>query len=322
MTIELLLENRTTGQIWDIAPCVQEILLTSSRRGKAGTLEFLLVANHISYVEGDKVRLSVDGQVLFLGWVFTKYRNHNAIITTICYDQIRYLNAKSSYLFYNRTASDMIAEIGKDMQLKLGELQSTGYVFPSLVSWNQSCLTLLEGALQETEQHTGEGYVLTDSPQGLCLHRAKDWMFPQSLGTGSILDYTYTTDIDQQTFNQIVVARKDRDGSMVEVMKENGDTQTKWGTLRLYQTVTQEVNDAQMTQQADALLAQYNRRLRQVRLTALGMVGLQAGQTIWIDIPNLGDMNLHQYVTLEQVVHQFSGGVHLMKLDFYVTGKE
>lgn len=105
MTYELIILEKRTGNAWDAAPQTQSVTYTTNRTGSPGTLKFTVNASGgLSFVEGDPVRFSVDGQLIFLGWVFTKSRDRHAIIEVTCYDQLRYLKASASYCFTGRTA--------------------------------------------------------------------------------------------------------------------------------------------------------------------------------------------------------------------------
>ena len=121
MTYELIIAEKRTGKAWDAAPQVTQAVCTTNRTGSPGTLKFNILASGISFVEGDPVRFSVDGQLIFLGWVFTKTRDRYAVIDVICYDQLRYLKAQASYCFVGRTAGEIIREIAQDLQLTVGE---------------------------------------------------------------------------------------------------------------------------------------------------------------------------------------------------------
>lgn len=90
MRYELIILEKRTGKAWDAAPQVQSVNYTTNRTGSPGTLKFTIIASGgISFVEGDTVRFSVDGQPVFLGWVFTKTRDRHAVIDVVCYDQLR-----------------------------------------------------------------------------------------------------------------------------------------------------------------------------------------------------------------------------------------
>ena len=102
---ELIILEKRTGKLWDAAPCVSETTYTTNRTGQPGQLDFTLIkAGDISFVEGDVVRFSVDGKLVFFGWVFTKSKDRWGVIDVTCYDRLRYLKANASYAFYGQTA--------------------------------------------------------------------------------------------------------------------------------------------------------------------------------------------------------------------------
>ena len=70
-----------------------------------------------------------------------------------------------------------------------------------------------------------------------------------------------------------------------------------------------------MKAQAEASLTYYNRRMRTLRFSALGVPGLRAGQMVYMRVPGLGDINLDQYVLLEKVEHTWKNSVHTMDVE-------
>ena len=76
-----------------------------------------------------------------------------------------------------------------------------------------------------------------------------------------------------------------------------------------------DVNDAQVKAQAAASLEYYNRRMRTMQVSALGVPGLRAGQMVLMKVPGLGDLNLDQYVLLESVTHTWENDVHTMEFE-------
>ena len=268
-------------------------------------------------MEGDPVRFSVDGQLIFLGWVFTKSRDRHAVIEVTCYDQLRYLKASASYCFTGRTAGEIISEIAQDFQLQVGALDKTGYPIPTLIMEEKSCLDIISTALQKTLLATGTLYTFFDDGGALSLREAGAMVAEGVVGTCSLLtDYSYKTDIDQQTYNSIKLSRPNEATGRADVFQvmDSGNI-GKWGLLQLYQTVDGDANDAQLQAQAKASLAYYNRRMRTLKVSSLGVPGLRAGQMVLTRIPGLGDVDLDQYVLLEKVTHTFEGGVHTMEFE-------
>lgn len=322
MTYELIILEKRTGKSWDIAPQTQKVTYTTNRTGSPGTLKFTVNASGISFVEGDAVRFSVDGQVVFLGWVFTKSRDRHAVIDVTCYDQLRYLKASASYCFVGRTAGQIIQEIAQDFLLKVGALDDTGYPIPTLIKEDKSCLDIISAAIQQTLLATGKLYTFFDDTGALSLREAGSMVARGVVGEGSLLlDYTYKTDIDEHTYNSVKLVRPNETTGRADVFQAVDSANiARWGLLQLYQTVDEALNDAQTAAKAQAMLSYYNRRWRTLKVSALGLVGLRAGQMLMMDVPNLGDIHLFNLVLLEKVTHTFEHDVHTMDFDVQELG--
>lgn len=318
MKCELLIANKRSGKIWDVVNCTQTASWTTNRTGSPGTFKFTLnKCADIAFLEGDIVRFSVDGQLQFYGWVFTKVKNRWDEIEVTCYDRLRYLKANASYAFYDYKVGDMIAQIAADFQLDVGAVADTGYAIPSFIKEDETVLDMIGEAVQQTLLNTGDIYVLFDDGNGLALQRPEDMISNVMIGERSLLtDYEYKTDIDEQTYNSVKLARpNEQTGRADVVIAEDSANIGQWGLLQLYQTVDGDVNDAQMLAQAQASLAYYNRRMRTVKVNSLGVPGLRAGQMVLMKVPGLGDINLDQYVLLEQVTHTWENDVHTMEFE-------
>lgn len=303
--IDLSIYNRSSGKAWSVRP--QVITHTTQRTGAPGTLKFTLnKAGGLSFTEGDEVRLTIDGQLSFFGWVFTKVNDRWGVIDVTCYDRLRYFKANASYAFYGMTAGEMIAQMAGDLQITVGDITDTGCKIPSFIQQNKSCLDIAGEAVQNTLLNTGEIFVLYDNGEGISLTRAADMIAPYIIGEKSLLlDYKYTTDIDKETYNSVKLVRPNENTGRADVfIAQDSATIAEWGLLQLYQTVDGALNDAQVQAQAMESLTYYNRRLRTLKVESLG-VPLRAGQMVLMKIPGMGDINLDQYVLVEQVTHTY-----------------
>lgn len=318
MKTELIIAVKSTGNIFEVSNSTTTVSYSTERTGSPGKLTFTVIkAGELSFTEGDVVRFSVDGTLVFYGWVFTKSKDRWGIIEVTCYDRIRYLKSNASYAFYNQTAAQIIAQIAADLQLDTSTLADTGYAIPSLIETDQSCLDIMQGVLEQTLLNTGTIYVLYDDGSGLALQAAGDMVSNVVIGDKSLLtDYTYKTDIDEQTYNSVKLVRPNEETGRADVVvAEDSATIGQWGLLQLYQQVDGDLNTAQMTAQAQTTLAFYNRRLRTLKVQSLGVVGLRAGQMIRMKVDGLGDINLDQYVLLEKVTHTWENDVHTMEFE-------
>lgn len=318
MKTELLISNKRTGQIWEVSDSTETITWTTNRTGSPGTLKFTIIkSGDLNFLEGDAVRFSVDGQLQFFGWVFTKSKDRWGEIEVTCYDRLRYLKASASYAFYGQTAGDIIKQIAGDYQLDTGTIVDTGYAIPSLIESEQTCLDIINTAVQQTLLNTGKIFVFYDDGNGLSLTEAGDMRSDVVIGEKSLLtEYTYKTDIDSQTYNSIKLARPNEETGRADVViAQDSNNIEQWGLLQLYQSVDEGMNTAQMAAQAQESLAYYNRRLRTVDVSCLGIPGLRAGNMVFMNIPALGDINLNQYMLLEKVTHTWENDTHTMDLE-------
>lgn len=318
MTTELLIENKSSGKIWECSNSVTTVSLETQRTGAPAKLTFTIIkSGDLSFTEGDVVRFSVEGQLQFYGWVFTKSKDRWGVIEVTCYDRLRYLKANASYGFYGQTVGQIIQQIAGDLQVDTGAIADTGYAIPSLYEEDQSCLDIIQSAVQQTLLNTGNIYVFYDDGNGLALQQPADMMSDVLIGENSLLlDYTYKTDIDAQTYNSIKLARPNEEtGHADVVIAQDSANIGQWGLLQLYQTVDGDVNTAQMEAQAAASLKYYNRRLRTLSVSSLGVPGLRAGMMVLMKVPGLGDISLDQYVLLEKVSHTWQNDVHTMDFE-------
>ena len=318
MNTELLIQEKGTGKIWEISNCTQQCTWTTQRTGAPGRFEFTVnKAGDLSFVEGDTVRFTVDGKLIFFGWVFTKTKDRWGVIDVTCYDRIRYLKNTASYAFYDLTAGDMIRQMAADMQVDASEIEDTGYVIPSLIEQDQACIDIAESAIQQTLLNTGNIYVMFDDGYGISLKQPANMMSDVIIGEKSLLtDYSYKTDIDQQSYNSVKLVRPNEQTGRKDVfIAQDSGNIDRWGLLQLTQSVDGAVNDAQVKAQAEATLSYYNRRLRTLSVSSLGVPGLRAGQMIYMNVPNLGDIDLQQYVLLEKVTHTWENDIHTMEFE-------
>ena len=317
-TVEFLIENKRNGKIFEVSKSVTTVSVETNRTGSPGKMTFTIIkSGDLDFLEGDTVRFSVDGQLQFFGWVFTKSKDRWGVIDVVCYDRLRYLKAKASYAFYGQTAGAILQQISADLQIDTGTVEDTGYQIPSLIEEEQTCFDIIEGALQQTLLNTGVIYVMYDNGTGVSLQRSDNIISNVIIGEKSLLtDYKYKTDIDSQTYNSIKLARPNEETGRADVfIAQDTSTIAQWGLLQMYQSVDGDVNDAQVKAQAATSLQYYNRRMKTLSVSSLGIPGLRAGQMVYMHVPGLGDINLDQYVLLEKVVHTWEQGVHTMEFE-------
>lgn len=312
MSYELLIQHGTKIMY---PPVVEGVTIEWERQGQPGKLTFEVVkTDGLSFQEGDPCRFSVDGSPLFYGFVFEKSRkgsNPNVIKCTV-YDQLYYLKNKDTYVYSNKTAADVIRMIAEDFQLNVGTLEDTGHKIASRVEDNQTLFDIIQNALDETLKATKQMYVLYDAAGKLTLKGIGSMKINMLIDEDTASDYDYKSSIAAQTYDKIKLAYENKDTGVREIyIAQDGSNINQWGVLQYYEKLDNATNAKAM---ADALLSLYNTKTRTLKLQdVLGDVRVRAG-TLLVVMLGLGDINVSNFLMVEQVKHSFKDGQHLMEL--------
>jgi hypothetical protein len=310
LEFELLIQNGNTVY----QPIVKEgVEWTTERKGTPGKLKFTVVKDSvINFTEGNAVRLTVDGQKVFYGFVFTKKRDKQQQIEVIAYDQLRYLKNKDTYVYTNKTASDVIKMIAWDFNLNLGTIESTDFIIASRVEDNTTLFDMIGNALDLELTNKKNLYVLYDDFGKLTLKALERMKIGLVIDEETGENFDYTSTIDEQTYNKIKLSYENKDTSKREIyIAQHGQNINSWGVLQYFDTLQEGENGEA---KANALLSLYNAKTRNLKITnALGDARIRAGSMPIINL-GLGDMTLKNYMLVEKCVHKFKESEHFMDL--------
>lgn len=317
MSTELLIASPDGKKLY--APAVEEgVEWNTQRRSTPGKLTFKIIKDSIvDFEEGAAVRFKKDGKPVFFGFVFSKKREKDQIISVTAYDQLRYLKNKDTYVYENKTASQLVKMIASDQSLKTGTIEDTGFVIASRVEDNTSLFDMIENALDLTLQSKKQMFILYDDFGKLTLRNISS-MRVGSKGKYLLLDsetgenFEYTSSIDSDTYNRIKLTYDNEESGKrdVYISKDSGNI-NKWGVLQYFDTLSEGKNGQA---KADALLGLYNKKTRNLKIkNAFGDVRVRAGSMIAVKL-NLGDIRLNNFMLVEKAVHKFKADEHLMDL--------
>lgn len=312
MTYELLIQHQGTIML---PPVVENVSIEWERQGQPGKLIAEVVKTPgLSFQEGDPCRFSVDGTPVFYGFVFEKSRKGSTddIIQITVYDQLYYLKNKDAYVYTNKTAADVIRMIAEDFQLNVGDLEDTGYTIGSRVEDNQTLFDIIQTALDETLKATSQMYVLYDDVGKLTLKNIGSMKLGLLIDEDTAGDFDYKSSIASQTYDKIKLSYENKDTGKREIfVAQDSSNINQWGVLQYYEKLDSTTNAKAM---ADALLSLYNTKTRTLKLQdVLGDIRVRAG-TLLVVMLGLGDINVSNYLMVEQVKHTFNNEQHLMEL--------
>lgn len=317
MDIELLISDPSGNKLY--MPVVEEgIEWSTERRSTPGKLTFKIINDGIiDFEEGSRVRLKVDGKEVFYGFVFTKRRDKNQIISVTAYDQLRYLNNKDTYVYENKTVAEFIQMIATDFNLKTGTLEDTKFKIASRVEDNTSLFDMIENALDLTLQNTKEMFVMFDEFGKITLKNISSMRVGGESAyllideeTGE--NFEYSSSIDSDVYNKIKLSYDNEDTGKRDIyIAQDGTHMNEWGVLQYFDTLSKGENGQA---KADALLKLYNKKSRNLKITnAIGDTRVRAGSLVVVSLA-LGDVNLKNFMLVEKVRHTFKLDQHVMDL--------
>lgn len=317
MNVELLIGNEAGTKVYQ--PATKEgVEWSTERRSTPGKLTFKILKDDIlDFSEGSPVRMKVDGDNVFFGFVFKQQRSKEKVITITAYDQLRYLKNKDTKVYENKTADQFVKMIADDYTLNTGILESTGYTIASRVEENTELIKMIENALDLTLSNTGKLFILYDDFGKLTL-KALPSMYVGNTGAFLMIDeetgenFDYTSSIDDNTYNRIKLTYDNKDTGYRDVyITQDSDNIKKWGILQYFDTLQKGENGQA---KADALLYLYNKKTRNLKITnAMGDNRVRAGSMVVINL-DLGDVKLKNFMLVEKCRHVYKENEHWMDL--------
>jgi len=317
LNIELLVGNEEGTKVY--LPAVQEgIEWSTERKNTPGKLVFKVLKDDIlDFSEGSPVRLKVDGDNVFFGYVFKQQRSKDQIITVTAYDQLRYLKNKDTFAYEDKTASQVIQMIAEDYSLAVGTLEDTGHIIAFGTEMDTPLFDIVANALDQTLTTTGKLYVFYDDFGKLTL-KSLSSMYVGVPGAYLMIDeetgenFDYTSSIDDNTYNKIKLTYDNEESGKREVyVAQDSSHMNTWGVLQYFGTL-QKGENGQV--KADALLKLYNSKTRNLKITnAFGDNRVRAGSMVVVNL-DLGDVKLKNWMLVEKCKHTYKEGEHWMDL--------
>lgn len=313
---KMRLTIQNNGRVFE-PPVEEGVKIEWERTGSPGKLTFTTVkigsgsGTSMAFNEGDQVCFYYDDKPIFKGYVFTKKRDREHRIEVTCYDQIRYLKNKYTYVFENKTATQIIKALTGDFGLSTGEMDNTRYVIPAIAEENISALDICLDVIEETLLNTGDMFVLYDNFGKLTLKNVANMMSDKLIYSETAENFDYSSSIDDETYNSVILYYKNDDEKIQLFTASNKERINHWGLLRYFE----EVKTPTIGQnKADALLKLHCKKTRELKVTgAFGDPTIRGGTLIPVKL-DLGDIITNNYMLVEKVTHNFDNDHYTMDL--------
>lgn len=327
------IKPRGSSTSYDAKKVVNSIKWATDINYSAGELTFNLVHLNNEYVPdmGDIVAFSWNEKKVFYGYIFkVTYSSADAIQCT-AYDSLRYLKNQDSIVWPTSTLTQRFERIAKSAGLKYKVVNSSTHKLKTEVADQKTYFDMLQKYIGAVHRATGNRYYLRDNYGVLELLNRKQTYTNLILGDKSLLtDFTYDESIDN-AFNSVKLVREDKHSHKRKVITYNKKTKKKvkrtkttttttqhikrvsdsdtikhWGKLQKTEQADSDLNDAQMLTKAKQLLKKYNKSEKSLKLSAIGILGIRAGSSFYLDINQLRDVGIgKRRVFATKVTHTF-----------------
>ena len=314
--------NKSTGDAW-LIELQDDIQITRAVDCVPSKMTFKVPKDpNLNFEEGDTVKFTLNGGVVFVGFVFEKQRDGKNTILVTCYDQLRYLKNKDCYVIGEMTATEFIKMVAEDYHLNCGYMDNTVWKTPDTpktvfkdTSLQEMICRLLDKTAIFTPNHAF--YHLFDDGGELRLASFETMKTDIYIDDECMQDVQYTTSIDKDTYNYVKIVRTIPNGADSKLentfIAKDDKNIDKWGRLQ-YLIIPKE-KDINAVAEAKAIMAHKNKKTREIKLkNVIGDVRVRGGSLVYIN-RNFGDIIVNNYMMVTSVTHTFKTGFHGMDLD-------
>lgn len=311
MEFELIIQNGSDLYV----PLVEDsITWKTERKGVPGEFNFkMLDDGNLKIEEGNAVSFKVGGEKVFYGFIFTLKRDKERVISVTCYDQLRYLKNKDTYVYKNKTAGELIKMIAEDFEMQCGEIQDTGYKIPSRVEENSTLFDMIQNALDLTIENKKEMYVMYDDFGKIVLKNISSMVVEVLIDSETGENFNYSSSIDSETYNKVKLTFDNEDTGKRDVyITQDGNNINRWGVLQYFDTLSKGENGKS---KAESLLSLYNQKTKILSVkNVFGDIRVRGGSMVAVKL-DLGDLSINSLMIVEKCKHEFSNNEHFMELN-------
>ena len=317
MKLELYIQNSNDGTVFDASNIAEEIQVSQSLDGTAGSLSCTLQKdpnNLLKLANGSIVSFIVDGVGFFFGYIFKIEASDKQDYKITCYDQLRYLKYNDVYTTINMTSSQIFEKICLDYNLRYTIKVPSYYKLEPYLHSNKTLFTIIKRGIDLSNIYENAQYFIADRFGVLTWSELSYEKTNIQLGDNSIMtSYDYEKSIDGDTYNQIKMYRDNKDTGKRDIwLVKDSDNIKKWGTLQLLKKADDNRNSSQIRQTAENLLKTKNRETQTLKFSADGILDLIVGRGIKFVLQQEG---IDAWMWIKSCTHKFTKYKHTMDLE-------
>ncbi len=214
---------RNSNEVWDISNSVTQVRYKCFHIGRCGVLTFNIIQENVSsnpafnIENGNKITFEYKGKKIFCGYVFKIEYDFDGTYNVTCYDQLKYLMYNYSYVFVNKTASEIITSIANEFQLTIGDIEDTKFAIPRYAPKNKKLFDIIYDALRITGDNSGSSFCLYDDYGKLTLKEVNKMKTDLTISPAvNLTNFKFTKDITNAYTKFIVASNYNDDASTTD----------------------------------------------------------------------------------------------------------
>ena len=305
------------GQAEEISQLVERVKWHGRKGSSARTLSATLIdddgyqhaRSEIEVEQGCQCILFYNGEELFRGIIMSQAQNSKKKLTFTAYDNGIYLaNNKDTFVYENKTASDIFRDCCKRFGMPVGEVSECSYRIPELTKAKTTAFDAIADAMSLDFGATGIRHYVSSSKGKLSLLTRRENILQWVIETGANLtSYTYSRNIEAIKTRVKIISREGT--TLAE--KSLPSLEKKVGILQGVEQPDESLSKAQVDDLIESILNEKSTPKRSLSLEAVGIPEVISGIGVYIIIPELG---LSRTFYVDEDTHIFEDGKHTMSL--------
>ncbi len=302
---------------YDITQLVEQIQWKGRKGSSCRTLNATLIdddgyqhaRSHIDVEQGNQCLFYYDGVELFRGIIMTQTQNNSKKMTFTAYDNGIYLaNNKDTFVYENKTASEIFRDCCTRFQIPIGEVAECTYKIPELTKSKTTAFDTIADALSLDFDATGIRHYITSDKGILNLTTRRENILQWVIEVGqNISNYTYSKSIESIKTRVKMVSKE---GTTI-AEKSNSELEKKIGIFQEIEKPEESLTTAQIKDMVNSILNEKSTPERTLSLEAIGIIEVVSGIGVYVIIPEL---ELSRTFYVDDDTQTFQDNLHKISL--------
>ena len=265
--------------------------------------------SQIDVEQGNQCLFYYDGVELFREIIMTQTQNNSKKMNFTAYDNGIYLaNNKDTFVYENKTASEIFRDCCTRFQIPMGEVAECTYKIPELTKSKTTAFDTIADALSLDFDATGIRHYITSEKRKLSLTTRRENILQWVLEVGkNISNYSYSKSIENIKTRVKIVSKE---GTTI-AEKSNPELEKKIGIFQEIEKPEESLTTAQIKDMVNSILNEKSTPERTLTLETIGIAEVISGIGVYVIVPEL---ELSRTFYVDDDTQTFQDNLHKISL--------